>query len=524
MIGRETEIAEAWRTLESQSIVLTSERRIGKTCLLRKMIADPPEGWLPLMCWVESKRHPNEVVQDLYEEAENLGLRSGREVWSRRLRTAYEAASGANFGNWHLPQFQPDWKRLCNTLFDDLADTDQRVLIVMDEFPHLVANMMADDPVTAMEFLDLMREVRQRLEPAGGIRFVFAGSVGLHLIVQQLKTVHGYKSNPTNDMAVVPLSGMSPEDTTSMCRAFLDEEGIRREPAADFDRRMFEATDGLPIYIQFVCQKFQTARPQSVAPSDIDEVLDDMLDGSEVEWFADSAKRIETHYRDLEADLIAFAALDLGPVFAGSVGLHLIVQQLKTVHGYKSNPTNDMAVVPLSGMSPEDTTSMCRAFLDEEGIRREPAADFDRRMFEATDGLPIYIQFVCQKFQTARPQSVAPSDIDEVLDDMLDGSEVEWFADSAKRIETHYRDLEADLIAFAALDLLCRDTRLVPESEIADFVRSQTEVEDDRATLSALELLQKDQYIARDTSDGVRRYRFKYELMRRWWDKNKGSA
>ncbi len=382
VIGRETEIAEAWRTLDSQSIVLTSERRIGKTCLLRKMVANPPEGWLPLMCWVESKRHPNEVVQDLYVEAEKLGLRSGREVWSRRLRTAYEAASGANFGNWHLPQFQPDWKRLCNTLFDDLADTDQRVLIVMDEFPHLVANMMAGDAATAMEFLDLMREVRQRLEPAGGIRFVFAGSVGLHLIIEQLKAVHGYRSNPTNDMAAVPLSGMS-----------------------------------------------------------------------------------------------------LG-----------------------------------------DTKSMCRAFLDEEGIRRDPASDFDRRMFEATDGLPIYIQHVCQKFQTARPQSVAPSDIDEVLDDMLDGSEVEWFADSAKRIETHYRDLGATRLAFAILDLLCRETRFVPELEIADFVRSQMVVEDDRATLSALELLQKDQYIARDTSDGVRRYRFKYELMRRWWDKNKGSA
>jgi hypothetical protein len=37
VVGRDELIAEIWRTLAVQSVVLTSERRIGKTSVIRKM-------------------------------------------------------------------------------------------------------------------------------------------------------------------------------------------------------------------------------------------------------------------------------------------------------------------------------------------------------------------------------------------------------------------------------------------------------------------------------------------------------
>jgi hypothetical protein len=44
VVGRDRLIAAIWRVLEQQSVQLLSERRIGKTSVVCKMIAEPQEG------------------------------------------------------------------------------------------------------------------------------------------------------------------------------------------------------------------------------------------------------------------------------------------------------------------------------------------------------------------------------------------------------------------------------------------------------------------------------------------------
>lgn len=43
IIGRERELHQIWQKLEKRSIVLSAERRVGKTSLLRKMREDVPQ-------------------------------------------------------------------------------------------------------------------------------------------------------------------------------------------------------------------------------------------------------------------------------------------------------------------------------------------------------------------------------------------------------------------------------------------------------------------------------------------------
>ena len=45
IVGRNSLFNSAWKTLESQSLIV-SERRIGKTSLMRKMGAEAPNGWV----------------------------------------------------------------------------------------------------------------------------------------------------------------------------------------------------------------------------------------------------------------------------------------------------------------------------------------------------------------------------------------------------------------------------------------------------------------------------------------------
>ncbi|MBC6421130.1 MAG: hypothetical protein GDA43_05915 [Hormoscilla sp. SP5CHS1] len=43
-IGRDRLIENLWRILDRQSLVLSAERRMGKTCIVKKMTEEAPEG------------------------------------------------------------------------------------------------------------------------------------------------------------------------------------------------------------------------------------------------------------------------------------------------------------------------------------------------------------------------------------------------------------------------------------------------------------------------------------------------
>jgi len=64
VIGRDEIISSMWRTLDGRSINLVSERRIGKTSLLRKMAAEPIDGWHGILILVE-KGYRNEPLNDM---------------------------------------------------------------------------------------------------------------------------------------------------------------------------------------------------------------------------------------------------------------------------------------------------------------------------------------------------------------------------------------------------------------------------------------------------------------------------
>ena len=41
------------------------------------------------------------------------------------------------------------------------------------------------------------------------IAFIFCGSVGIHLVIKDLKKNHGYNSDPVNNMKMISLGGMN---------------------------------------------------------------------------------------------------------------------------------------------------------------------------------------------------------------------------------------------------------------------------------------------------------------------------
>jgi hypothetical protein len=105
---------------------------------------------------------------------------------------------------------------------------------------------------------------------------------------------------------------------------------------------------------------------------------------------------------------------------------------------------------------------------------------------------------------------------------MLHEHDREWFAHSVERIDTYYAPFGAERHAHCVLGMLCHEHEYVPEADIVGYVGSQIVVEDPKPVLDALSFLTTDHYLDRDPSDGHRKYRFKYRLMREWWRINRG--
>ena len=69
IIGRDELIARVWRILETKSIYINDLRRIGKTQLFEKMIANPPAGWIAVKQDLEGCHSAVEFAAEVYRDA-----------------------------------------------------------------------------------------------------------------------------------------------------------------------------------------------------------------------------------------------------------------------------------------------------------------------------------------------------------------------------------------------------------------------------------------------------------------------
>lgn len=214
-------------------------------------------------------------------------------------------------------------------------------------------------------------------------------------------------------------------------------------------------------------------------------------------------------------------------VFTGSIGLHLVVSDLHQ-RGYRNDPTNDMVTFSLEGLAPEHATELARQGLealahDGDLELGAPPEDLAAAIADVTDGLPFYVNY-CVDRLTELEGPIELRHVPEAIESLiLDAEDTAHFAHYAERIEGYYVFHEtAEQLAFAILKILCCADEPMPEVVIRDNTAAQIEVTNENLFHKTLGLLVKDHYLTRTIRDGDRSYRFKYEIVRLWWLKNRG--
>lgn len=298
IVNRENEIHSIWTALQNQSVVIISERRIGKTSILRKMLVNPQNGWLPILYLIEGKEHPVEFVEGLYEILLEKDILKDKFHKLRQFYTKY--VGGEQIGSWKLPKIKTNWKLLLDAIMQDILTIGVKVLIMLDELPLMLSKFIKSDeigPVGTMAFLDTLREYRNKYEASKQIVFIFCGSVGIHLIIQDLKKNYGYNSDPINNMKIIPVSSMSEKGALELCERLSEDAPFRfNNRNREFDYICRE-TDRLPFYIQHVFAYFYESGLEVISKKQIDDCIQALVnDPHDSGRFRHYIDRIETYY------------------------------------------------------------------------------------------------------------------------------------------------------------------------------------------------------------------------------------
>jgi hypothetical protein len=313
LIGRDELIADIWRRLEGRSVVLSAERRMGKTSIIKKMTAEPLTGVLSVWRDLEQVRTPEEFAELVFKDVEEHLGRSKRTAL--KARSFLSSIGGTEIGGvFKLPQLQlQHWKSLLSHTIEDLtAHQDYKLIFFWDELPLMIYNIkQSSGEIAAMEVLDLLRDLRQTHE---SLRMVFTGSIGLHNVLSGLKR-DGYANDPVNDMAKVDVPPLQVNSTAiTLIEALMDGENIEATDKNAVSVFLAKTVDGFPFYIQHVVE--QLAIMKKIVTEDlIKEVVGHFLIDDNDAWeMRHFRTRIDTYYLPEERPY----ALGLLDILAGS--------------------------------------------------------------------------------------------------------------------------------------------------------------------------------------------------------------
>jgi hypothetical protein len=306
IIGRDTLVRALWDILSCQSLVLTSERRIGKTCVIRKMkeeCHDPN-----VMCILndlEALSSPQEFVEALYNDIEGLLAKADRA--RLKFQRLLSKLGGFEVKDLKIPHLTPHWKNLLFALTEDLFENDDRLIVFFwDELPlfiHKVSKTSGE--AAAMEMLDALRSLRQR---HSRLRMVFTGSVGLHLVVKALR-LGNYVNDPTNDMRIVEVCPLDEPDGVSLAARLIEGEGIELPASAGLARAVSQAAGHIPYYIHSLIAQMAGSKT-SISEDSVDEHLSSLIcNANDPAHFRYYRERLDVYYAP-EERRIALAALD----------------------------------------------------------------------------------------------------------------------------------------------------------------------------------------------------------------------
>jgi hypothetical protein len=346
VVGRDALLTHIWETLASQSVLLTAERRMGKTSVITKLASQAKaHHFVVAATSVQAVKTPGELVEaTIAMVASKLPARS---KLTRALAGLVKTAGvkEVDLKVVKLGLTGRAWKAALERVFATLDQHhDEPILLVYDELPYALETIAKNEsPAVAREILDVMRSLRAS---HSGIRMIFCGSIGLHHALAELRdpTVAW---QPVNDMALVTVPSLARADAIELARRLLAGTIVVCDDRDAVAARMADAVEAIPFYIHHVAQGLVDRSRDNddvMTAATVDEIVDRAVLDPEDPWqLGHYVTRLQPYFGD-DAEM-AGALLDAISLSSGAIGFKELVSGLR-------------------GQMPEVTDAKVRSMLD----------------------------------------------------------------------------------------------------------------------------------------------------------------
>jgi hypothetical protein len=276
VVGREREVEEILKSVEGPGALLTGDRRMGKTSVIRAVEASARARGHRVVRLSAERGSLDEFVDALADGLLTLGTRFRREVDRWRITAKVGPVSGE--------------RALSPTSLDDLirrsvaAAAPNPLVLIIDEVPVLAKTLERQAPGAGSQFLHLMRRLRQ---DHAGLRMVLSGSIGFHHVTEDAP-------GTVNDVRRVPIGPLEPDDAVFLARCLLLGERVPTTDEAAVGQAIADAAENVPYYEHHLVEaarRRSVRRRASVAPDEVAGLVGAALVDPDDPWDL-------RHYRD----------------------------------------------------------------------------------------------------------------------------------------------------------------------------------------------------------------------------------
>ena len=289
--GRDQVIADYWRILEGQGIYVNDLRRIGKTQIMVKMHAEPPQGWLSVKADLGRCHSASEFATRAFKDS--YAVLSGKSKTLRTMEKWFGKLGELEVaGMLKLPgqATAAPWKEVLERTFADLneamAAMNCRMVFFWDELPFMLDNIVRKEGAeTAMEVLDTLRSLAQDYDR---LRLFLTGSIGLHHVLATLKE-GGYIGTPLNRMAHCQPGPLEKGDACDLAKALIKGEGLSSDDVPTLAAHIAELTGNVAFYIHLLISRLP--KSANLTPEEATHCITHQLVAKATDWDL-------PHYRD----------------------------------------------------------------------------------------------------------------------------------------------------------------------------------------------------------------------------------
>jgi hypothetical protein len=309
--GREALVELIWHKLKNGNILLAAPRRFGKTSVMYRLIDEPPFEFKVVHADLEHMIEPAELISQLTvqlaKDSRLIKVANGLSYFPRTLWTRFkETFSEVDLLKVKIKlreQLRPKWQESGEELFKRIADSENTIVFVLDEFPMMI-DRMARSPKHREEAKTLLRWLRAlRQSPnTRNVRFLIAGSIGIGHVLNELGEI-----SAINDFEQVRLEPFSPKVAIGLLTELERSQKIKLSDPCK--RKMLQLIGTyVPYFIQIIFSEAAKAHAQdgeAITPKKIEQLYRDKVLGVDCKTYFDHYYgRLRDYYKPQEEKAI----------------------------------------------------------------------------------------------------------------------------------------------------------------------------------------------------------------------------